>query len=102
MSASPFPRWNDDRLDELARKVDRMDRNMERVIRLDEKMGTTVEEMRGFRKQMREITDQLEQAVTEPGRKAQEMQSRIFIAIIAAVSGGVVTVIAALIGGGIH
>lgn len=99
--ASPFPRWNDDRLDELARKVDRMDRNMERVIRLDEKMGATVEEMKEYRKQMKAVTEQLEQAVTEPGRKAQEMQSRVFIAIIAAVSGGVVTVIAALIGGGL-
>lgn len=100
--ASPFPRWNDDRLDELARKVDRMDRNMERVIRLDEKMNLTVDEMRGFRKQMKDVTDQLEKAVTEPGRKAQEMQSKVFLAILAAVLGGVITVIASLIGGGIH
>jgi hypothetical protein len=75
---------------------------MERVIRLDEKMTTTVEEMRGFRAQMKDVTDQLEQAITEPGRKAQDMQSKIFIAILAAVSGGIVTLIVSLAGGGLH
>ena len=82
-------------------RSDRMDRNMERVIRLDEKMGGLHTEMQEYRKEMKKVTTQLEEAVTEPGRRAQDMQSKIFIAILAAVAGGVVTVIASLVGGGL-
>ena len=95
-------KWNDERLDELNRRVREVERNIADLPTVKAEMRTLTRELSHTKEAVKSLDDKLDESILEPLKKTKEFQNRLMIAILAAVAGGVVTVISALVGGGIH
>jgi hypothetical protein len=95
----PFPRWNDDRLDRLQNQVDGMSSTVNSVAVLREQMITLTKDLEKNSKVQEKITEQLEQAQLEPLTRARNIRSQAVIAVTAAVVGGGIAVLGALLAG---
>jgi hypothetical protein len=92
-------RWNDDRMDDLKRQVDGMAPTVQSVAVLRAEMATLTRDLEANSRGQEKIAQQLEQAQLEPLTRSRNLRSQALIAITAAVIGGGIAVLGALLAG---
>jgi hypothetical protein len=94
-------RWNDDRLDDLQRQVERMIPVVDKVGVLDERMETLSSDLRTHGRSVEGLRKDLAAAVGKPIEEAQARAAAIRVGIISAIAGGTVTaIVTAIVTGG--
>lgn len=93
-------RWNDDRLDDLSRRVWDMSVTAEKVAPLAERVGALSDDLRDNKDAVNGLRQDLRGMMGNPLKEARERKTALYVGIIAAISGGVATAIATLATGG--
>lgn len=99
MSVSPLHRWNDDRLDDLQRRVASMEPTVGSVGELRVEMRGLARDLETTSKGVERLSGQLEAAQREPVTRMRNFRSQAIIAISAAVVGGGMAILGTFIGG---
>lgn len=106
-------RWNDDRLDDLARgaerrftelwqTADRHTNELRDVGVLKEQMSTLSAALKDTRVEVRALTKQLGQVADEPLKRAADFWRQVRIGVLIAFGGGAATLFGAYLAGAIH
>lgn len=93
------PRWTDDRIDDLARKIQAMEPPVATVAVLEERMNSLSRELRANSKSQDRITERLGEVSLEPLKRGQAMRGSLYVAITAAVVGGGLAILGTLLAG---
>lgn len=93
-------RWNDDRLDEMARKLSRMDEVVTDVAIVKTELRNLTRELRANTAATEHVGGQLEQAKLEPVERHKRIRDAIIIALVSGTFGAVLAVVSALIASG--
>ena len=100
------PRWTDDRLDDLARRIYAMEPPVATVAVLEERMNSLSRELRErarseekIVKSQEKITEQLGEVSLEPLKRGQALRGTLYVAIAAAVVGGGLAILGTLLAG---
>ena len=84
----PLESWNDQRLDGLERRVDRVEPVTTEVAVIKAEMRNLSRELKHNTLAVEQVGEQLEKAQLEPLTRSKNMRSQMVIAISAAVTGG--------------
>jgi hypothetical protein len=94
-------RWNDDRLDDLQRQVERMIPVVDQVGVLGERMESLSGDLATHGRSVEGLRKDIAKAVGKPIEEAQARAAAIKVGIISAVTGGIVTaIVTAIVTGG--
>jgi hypothetical protein len=107
MPISPLNRWNDDRLDDLKRRVDSVEPLVADVARLSERMKSLSGQLEANTRATKDgamatehVARQLEQARLEPLTRGRNTRTQIYIGLIGAGAASIFALLGALIAGG--
>lgn len=92
-------RWNDDRLDDLKRRVDEHDKPVQSVAVLTSRMQELARQLQANTDGQQRISKQFEDAQLEPFKRGRNFRSQLALAVVSAVAGGGLAVIGAIVGG---
>ena len=93
--------WNDGRLDDLQKQVERMIPVVDQVGVLGERMESLTGELKTHGRSVEGLRRDIAQAVGKPVEEAKARAAAIRVGIISAVTGGVVTaIVTAIVTGG--
>jgi hypothetical protein len=85
---APFPRWNDDRLDELAKRVARLDDVVTEVAVLKTEMRNLTRAVDANTRATGNVSKQFEQAQIEPFQRGRNFRNQLVLVIMGALAGG--------------
>lgn len=92
-------RWTDDRLDDLAHRVNAMQSPMATVAVLEERMESLSRELRIHSQTQERISRQLGDLSLEPFKRGQAFRQALVVALCAALGGGSLAVLATFLSG---
>lgn len=98
--ATPFPRWNDDRLDDLKARVDEMVPTVGTVGILKEQMRGLTRVVEANTRATEKVSEQLEDAQKAPMQRVRNRRDQLLIAVAAAFVSGASAIFGALIASG--
>jgi hypothetical protein len=102
MSAVPFPRWTDDRLDDMKRRLDGMEPTVNGVGELRIEMRQLARELEVTNRSLGKFSEQFEEAQKEPITRVRNFYSQVAVAVVAATVGGGLAILGAVVAAGAH
>lgn len=95
-------RWNDDRLDDLARNVRNMGPAVESVAVVRVQMDNLSGQLRETRHEVSALSKKLEVVIDEPLKRSRDFRRQLMLGVLAALAGGAFTFVAILLGSTVH